>query len=34
MTDRAPDRLRLTDNLEISRVLTGLWQVAEIKAPQ
>ncbi|NNE86759.1 MAG: aldo/keto reductase [Silicimonas sp.] len=26
-----PDRLRLSDNLEISRVLTGLWQVADIE---
>jgi aryl-alcohol dehydrogenase-like predicted oxidoreductase/enamine deaminase RidA (YjgF/YER057c/UK114 family) len=27
----APDRLRLTDRLEISRALTGLWQVADIE---
>lgn len=26
-----PDRLRLSDRLEISRVLTGLWQVADIE---
>ena len=26
-----PDRLRLTDRLEISRALTGLWQVADIE---
>lgn len=26
-----PDRLRLSDKLEISRVLTGLWQVADIE---
>ncbi|WP_103333972.1 aldo/keto reductase [Pseudotabrizicola formosa] len=30
MTAR-PDRLRLTDSLEISRALTGLWQVADIE---
>ena len=28
---RTPDRLRLSDRLEISRVLTGLWQVADIE---
>lgn len=27
----APDRLRLSDRLEISRALTGLWQVADIE---
>ena len=27
----APDRFRLSDTLEISRVLTGLWQVADIE---
>ena len=26
-----PDRFRLSDRLEISRVLTGLWQVADIE---
>ncbi|WP_299677475.1 aldo/keto reductase [uncultured Roseobacter sp.] len=26
-----PDRMRLSDRLEISRVLTGLWQVADIE---
>ncbi len=26
-----PDRLRLSESLEISRVLTGLWQVADIE---
>ncbi|MCV3273321.1 aldo/keto reductase [Roseobacter sinensis] len=26
-----PDRMRLSDTLEISRVLTGLWQVADIE---
>lgn len=26
-----PDRLRLSDRLEIARVLTGLWQVADIE---
>ncbi|MFN6977744.1 MAG: hypothetical protein ACK4OP_06455, partial [Gemmobacter sp.] len=26
-----PDRLRLTDRLEIARTLTGLWQVADIE---
>lgn len=26
-----PDRFRLSDKLEISRVLTGLWQVADIE---
>ncbi len=26
-----PDRLRLSDRLEISRVVTGLWQVADIE---
>lgn len=26
-----PDRLRLSENLEISRILTGLWQVADIE---
>lgn len=26
-----PDRLRLSDRLEISRALTGLWQVADIE---
>ncbi len=26
-----PDRLRLSDSLEISRLLTGLWQVADIE---
>lgn len=26
-----PERLRLSDRLEISRVLTGLWQVADIE---
>ena len=25
------ERLRLTENLEISRILTGLWQVADIE---
>ena len=30
-TTSAPDRLRLSDRLEISRVLTGLWQVADIE---
>lgn len=30
MPDR-PDRLRLSDRLEISRALTGLWQVADIE---
>jgi len=27
----SPDRLRLSDGLEISRALTGLWQVADIE---
>ena len=27
----APERLRLSDRLEISRALTGLWQVADIE---
>ncbi|MDJ0824594.1 MAG: aldo/keto reductase [Rhodobacter sp.] len=32
MTDpRRPARLRLSDRLEISQVLTGLWQVADIE---
>ena len=26
-----PERIRLSENLEISRVLTGLWQVADIE---
>ena len=26
-----PDRLRLSDRIEISRALTGLWQVADIE---
>ncbi|MEO0655604.1 MAG: aldo/keto reductase, partial [Pseudomonadota bacterium] len=26
-----PERIRLSDRLEISRVLTGLWQVADIE---
>ncbi|MEM6634733.1 MAG: aldo/keto reductase [Pseudomonadota bacterium] len=30
-TPAVPDRLRLSENLEISRVLTGLWQVADIE---
>ena len=30
-TPSRPDRLRLSDRLEISRVLTGLWQVADIE---
>ena len=30
MPDR-PDRLRLSDRIEISRALTGLWQVADIE---
>jgi len=30
MTKR-PDRIRLSDRLEISRALTGLWQVADIE---
>ena len=30
-TPRRPDRLRLSDRLEISRVITGLWQVADIE---
>ncbi|TBX23907.1 aldo/keto reductase [Nioella sediminis] len=30
MPDR-PDRLKLSDRLEISRALTGLWQVADIE---
>jgi len=30
-TPLSPDRLRLTDRLEISQVLTGLWQVADIE---
>ncbi|WP_299503548.1 aldo/keto reductase [uncultured Roseobacter sp.] len=30
-TPTRPDRLRLSDHLEISRVLTGLWQVADIE---
>lgn len=28
---RRPDRFRLSDKLEISRILTGLWQVADIE---
>ena len=28
---RRPDRRHLSDNLEICRVLTGLWQVADIE---
>ncbi len=28
---QTPDRLRLSDTLEISRALTGLWQVADIE---
>ncbi|MBW4710220.1 aldo/keto reductase [Roseobacter sp. YSTF-M11] len=32
MTDpRAPERFQLSDSLNISRVLTGLWQVADIE---
>ncbi|MEM7091309.1 MAG: aldo/keto reductase [Pseudomonadota bacterium] len=31
MTERRPDRIRLSDRIEISRVLTGLWQVADIE---
>ncbi|MDE2791238.1 MAG: aldo/keto reductase [Paracoccaceae bacterium] len=31
MTIAPPDRFRLTDELEISRVLTGLWQVADME---
>ena len=32
MTSRqAPDRYRLADNLEISRMVTGLWQVADME---
>ena len=31
MTENRPDRVRLSDRLEISRVLTGLWQVADIE---
>ena len=27
----APERLKLTDDLEISRVLTGLWQIADME---
>lgn len=30
-TPTTPDRLRLSDRLEISRALTGLWQVADIE---
>ncbi|MEM1265386.1 MAG: aldo/keto reductase, partial [Pseudomonadota bacterium] len=28
---RPPDRLRLSERLEIARVVTGLWQVADIE---
>ncbi len=31
MTETRPDRTRLSDQLEMSRVLTGLWQVADIE---
>ncbi|KMW60070.1 aldo/keto reductase family [Candidatus Rhodobacter oscarellae] len=31
MTENRPDRIRLSDRLEMSRVLTGLWQVADIE---
>ncbi|MEM7319116.1 MAG: aldo/keto reductase [Pseudomonadota bacterium] len=31
MTERRPDRIRLSDRIEMSRVLTGLWQVADIE---
>ena len=31
MTIAPPDRFRLTDNLTISRILTGLWQVADME---
>jgi len=31
MPTETPDRLRLSDRLEISRALTGLWQVADIE---
>ncbi len=31
MTIAAPDRFRLTDDLEISRILNGLWQVADME---
>ena len=28
---QSPERLRLSDRLEISRAITGLWQVADIE---
>ncbi len=31
MSNQQPDRLKITDNLNISRILTGLWQVADIE---
>lgn len=31
MTIEPPDRVRLTDDLTISRILTGLWQVADME---
>ena len=31
---QTPERMRLADGLEISRVLTGLWQVADIERVQ
>ncbi|MDR3496543.1 MAG: aldo/keto reductase [Ancalomicrobiaceae bacterium] len=31
MSPRLPDRIRLTEDLEISRVVTGLWQVADME---
>lgn len=31
MTTARPDRIRLSDRLTISRVLTGLWQVADME---
>ena len=31
MTIEPPDRVRLTDELTVSRILTGLWQVADME---
>ena len=31
MTIAPPDRVRLTEELTISRIMTGLWQVADME---
>ena len=28
---KGPEQLKLTDDLEISRVVTGLWQIADME---